>query len=168
MEKDKVFSGKIKQAGIFNFKELYEFIYDSLMSENYDVFENKYVEKVSGDSKDVEIDWKATKEISDYFKFEIKADWLILGMKKVKVQKEGKEVSMDSGTLEIKFTATLQKDYENRWEGSAFKKFLRGIYDKYIIKSRVEDYELKLFQEINELIAQSKAFLTMEGQHSIP
>jgi len=168
MEKDKVFSGKIKQSGIFKFKDLYEFIYDFLMGENYDVFEDKYVEKISGDSKDVEINWKATREISDYFRFEIKADWIILGMKKVKVQKEGKEVSMDSGTLEIKFTATLHKDYENRWEGTAFMKFLRGVYDKYIIKSRVEDYELKIFQEVNELIAQTKSYLAMEGQHSIP
>ena len=81
MEKDKVFSGKIKQSGIFKFKDLYEFIYDFLMGENYDVFEDKYVEKISGDSKDVEINWKATREISDYFRFEIKADWVILGMK---------------------------------------------------------------------------------------
>jgi len=168
VEKDTVFKGKLKQKGIYNFKDFYEFLYDYLTDENFDVFENKYVEKVEGDAKNIEIDWKATKEISDYFKFEIVANWIILGMKKVKVKKEGKEISMDSGTLEIKFTANLQKDYENRWENNAFFKFLRGIYDRYIIRTRIDDYELKIFQEVNELIAQAKSFLAIEGQHTIP
>ena len=167
-EKDTVFRGKLKQKGIYNFKDFYEFLYDYLIDENFDVFELKYVEKIEGDAKNIEIDWKATKEISDYFKFEISAYWIILGMKKVKVKKEGKEITMDSGSLEIKFTGTLQKDYENRWENNPFLKFLRGIYDRYIIRSRIDDYELKLFQEINELIAQAKSFLAIEGQHTIP
>jgi len=167
-EKDTVFKGKLKQKGIYNFKDFYEFLYDYFYDENYDLFENKYVEKVQGDAKDLEIDWKATKEISDYFRFEISAYWIILGMKKVKVKKDGNEVSMDSGTMEIKFTANLVKDYENRWESNPFLKFLRGIYDRYIIRTRIEDYELKLFQEINEVLAQAKSFLAIEGQHSIP
>jgi len=168
VEKDTVFKGKLKQKGIYNFKDFYEFLYDYLMDENYDVYENKYVEKIEGDSKNIEIDWKATKEISDYFRFEIQAYWIILGMKKVKVKKDGKEISMDSGTIEVKFTANLQKDYENRWENNAFLKFLRGIYDRYIIRTRIDDYEVKIFEEINELIAQAKSFLAIEGQHNIP
>ena len=167
VEKDRVFSGKLKQKGIYDFKEFYEFLYDYLTDENYDVFETKYVEKVEGDAKNIEISWTATREISDYFQFEISAYWIILGMKKVKVKKDNKEISMDSGTLEIKFTATLKKDYENRWESTPFLKFLRGVYDRYIIRSRVSDYEIKLFEEINELIAQSKSFLAIEGQHAI-
>jgi len=166
VEKDTIFKGKLKQKGIFNFKDFYEFLYDYLIDENYDVFENKYVEKIEGDSKNLEIDWKATKEVSDYFRFEIQAYWIVLGMKKVKVKKDGKEVSMDSGTLEVKFTANLQKDYENRWENNAFLKFLRGIYDRYIIRTRIDDYGLKVFEEINEVIAQAKSFLAIEGQHN--
>ena len=116
VETDTVFKGKLKQKGIYNFKDFYEFLYDYLTDENFDVFENKYVEKVEGDAKNIEIDWKATKAISDYFKFEITTNWIILGMKKVKVKKGGNEITMDSGTLEIKFTANLQKDYESRYQ----------------------------------------------------
>jgi len=167
-EKDRVFSGKLKQKGIFNFKDLYEFLYDYLMDENYDVFEDKYVEKIEGDAKNVEIKWTAIKEVSDYFRYEITLYWLINGMKKVKVKKETREITMDSGTIEIKFEASIVKDYENRWEANAFLKFLRGIYDRYIIKTRVDENELKLFQETNELTAQTKSFLALEGQHTIP
>ena len=131
--------GRLKQKGIYNFKDFYEFLYDYFTDENYDIAETKYVEKVEGETKDLEIIWNATKEVSDYFKYEINLTWVILGMKKVKVKKDGQEIYMDSGTLEIKFTASLVKDYENRWENNPFLKFMRGIYDRYIIRSRIED-----------------------------
>lgn len=165
VEKDKIYKGKVRQSGIFNFKDFYEFLYDYFMDENYDLFETKYVEKLKGESKDLEIKWTATKEVSDYFRFEVFSHWIILGMKKVKVKKEGEEVIMDSGTIEIKFEAILQKDWENRWESHPFWKFLRGLYDRYIIRSRVDNYEIKLFEEINEIISQAKSFLAIEGQH---
>jgi hypothetical protein len=164
-EKDTVFKGKIKQTGIFSFKDLYAFLYDWLKDEGYDVFEKSYSEKVTGDSKQIEITWEATREISDYFKFMMKINWQILGMKSVDVQKDDKKIKMDSGSLEIRFTGVLIKDYEERWENQPFWKFMRAIYEKYIIKSRVEDYQIKLLSEVEEIIAQCKSFLAIEGQH---
>ena len=164
-EKDQVFKGKIKQTGIFTFKDLYSFVYDWLKEEGYDVFERTYSEKIVGDSKNIEIAWEATREISDYFKFMIKINWQILGMKTVEVQKEDKKVKMESGALELKFAAILVKDYEDRWENQPFWKFLRGIYERYIVKSRIEDYQIKLLGEMEEIIAQCKSFLAIEGQH---
>ena len=67
--------------------------------------------------------------------------WKILGMKSIEVQRDGKKVKMNSGVVEIKFSAVLVKDYENRWEDAPVWKFLRGVYDKYLIRGRIEDYE---------------------------
>lgn len=164
-EKDTLFKGKIKQDGIFNFKDFYSFAYDWLNDQDYNVTETAYSEKVAGDSKEIEINWEAKKKISDYFKFVIKIDWRILGMKKVKVKKEDKEISMNSGMVEIAFKAVLVKDYESRWEDAPIWKFLRGIYDRYIIRSRIDDYEEKLLKEIDELIAQCKSFLAITAKH---
>ncbi len=164
-EKDIVFKGKIKQTGIFSFKDLYNFLYDWLREENYDVFEKSYNEKVAGDSKNIEIAWEADREISDYFKFKIKVAWMILGMKTIDVQKDDKKVKMETGALELKMTAILIKDYEDRWENQPFWKFLRGIYEKYIIKSRIDDYQIKLLMEVEEFISQAKSFLAIEAQH---
>jgi len=165
-EKDIVFRGKIKQTGIFSFKDIYSFIYDWLREDAYDVFEKKYAEKVKGDSKEVEISWSAEKEISDYFKFVITIDWLILGMKTVEVQKDGSKVKMESASVELRFKAMLVKDYEDRWENYPFWKFMRGVYERYIIKNRIDQYQVKLLEELEELIAQCKSFLALEGQHS--
>jgi len=165
VEKSRVYKGNLKQKGIYNFKDFYEFLYDYLVDENYDIFETKYTEKIEGESKNLEIIWTATREISDYFRYEMKLHWFVLGMKKIKVKKEGKEITMDSGTMEIKFEAYLQKDYENRWENHPSWKFLRGLYDRYIIKSRIDEYGMALMDEVNETIAQAKSFLAIEGQH---
>ena len=163
-EKDKVYKGKLKQTGIFNFRDFYEFLYTYLEDENYDIFEDKYSEKLKGDSKDIEIKWTATKEVSDYFKFEITAYWIVLGLKKVKVKRNGDEIIMDSGTIDIKFEAVLVKDWENRWESHPFWKFLRGMYDRYIIKTRSDVSAVKLFKAIKEIISQSESFLAIEGK----
>jgi len=163
-EKDKVFSGKFKQKAIFNFKDFYSFTYDWLVGEGYKVTEKVYSEEIAGDSKKVEIEWEAKKKISDYFRFVIKARWMVLGLKNIEVQREGKKLKMNSGQVEIKLSAILEKDYENRWEDHPFWKFLRGIYDRYIIRSRIDQYEDKLKEEVEEFIAQSKAFLVIEGK----
>ncbi|MFH1358406.1 MAG: hypothetical protein ABIH37_00795 [archaeon] len=165
VEKDRIYKGKVKQKGIFNFKDSYQFLFDYLKDENYDITEEKYVEKVEGESKNLEIIWTGTKEVSDYFRFEYRIRWWILGMKKIRVKKEGQEITMDSGTVEIRFESYLQKDYENRWENNPFFKFIRGFYDRYIMKSRADDFVDRLFNDTLELIAQAKSFLAIEGQH---
>ncbi len=163
-EKDTQFSGKIKQKGIFNFKSFYNFIYDWLTDEGYKVIEKNYTEEITGDSKKVEIKWVAKEKISDYFQFVMQIDWLILNLKNIEVQKEGKKVKMNTGELELKIKGILVKDYENKWEDIPFFKLLRGIYDRYIIKSRTESYEDKILDETEEFIAQCKAYLTIEGK----
>ena len=161
-EKDTIFKSKVRQRGLFDFKDIYEFAYNWLTDQNYDMFERKYVEKVKGESKDVEVKWEATKELSDYFRYVIEVQWVILGMKSVEVQQDGKKIKIDSGVIDLRFKASLVKDYESRWENHPFWKFLRGFYDRYIIRTRVEQYEERLLGEINEYIAEIKGLLAIE------
>lgn len=163
--KDKVFKGKIKQSANFDFRGIYEFIYDYLSDERWNLHESLYKEKSQGDTKELSIIWKGTKNISDYFRFEIGITFIIIGMKDVKVNIDGNEIKMQNGSIEIVFDAALVKDYKNKWD-NGFMKVLRETYDNYIIRNRIEDYEVKLYEEINEIIATIKSFLAIEGQHS--
>lgn len=162
-EKDKVCDGKVKHDGIFDYKEVYRFLYTWLLDYEYFIEEKNYVEKVKPEGKEVEIHWMARRKISDYFRFILKVDWLILGMTNVEVMKDNIKVKANKGVLEIKVTAYLEKDYENRWENTAFFRFLRGVYDKFIIRNRIEAYEDKMAEELDEFVAQTKAFLALEG-----
>jgi hypothetical protein len=162
-EKDQIIEEKVKHVGIFDFKNTYNFIYEWLRNNEYFVEEKAYTEKITPTGKELEIEWVAFRKISDYFRFVLKFRWLILGMTDVEVNKDGVKVKMNKGSFEVKIIAYLEKDYENRWIATAFSKFLRGLYDKYIIKSRIQQYEDKVAGELTDLVAQIKAYLALEG-----
>ena len=164
-EKDKIFDSKVKNTGIFNFPEFYKFCYDWLCDETQmDIQEEKYIEKLSGDSKNVDVVWNCTRKVTDYFKFNIKVSFRVLGLKKVEVQRGGIKEKTNEGGIEIKVSGTLIRDYEGKFEKSGFMKFLRAIYEKWIIPSRINEYEGKLIGDCDEFLIQSKAFLDLEGK----
>jgi hypothetical protein len=164
-EVDRIYESKVKFSGLFDFKSLYNFIFTWLSDYGYGIIEEKsYTEKIKPEGKEIEISWNARRKISDYFRFLLKIGWRILGMTNVEVQKGGIKTKLNKGDVEIKITGFLEKDYEHRWETSPFFKFLRTIYDKYIIKSRIEGYERKIMEEVDELVAQTKSYLEMEGK----
>ena len=164
-EKDKLIVTKVKHKGIFDFKEVYTFLHDWFTDESYILVEKNYKETVAANGeKELEIEWESWKKVSDYFKHTIKLQMRVLKMKDVEVEVDGEKKGMNSGQFEGKFTAILEKDYENRWENNAFLKFMRGLYDRYIIRSRIDIYAVKVWEEVHEIIAQAKSFLAIEGQ----
>ncbi|MFA6022706.1 MAG: hypothetical protein WC781_01315 [Candidatus Pacearchaeota archaeon] len=162
-EKDKITESKVKYSGIFDFKEVYQFVYRWLDEEDYWIEEKKYIEEVSGDTKKVEIQWIASKKISDYFKFEHKLNWRIIGLTSIEVEKNGKKIKMNKGNFEIKIASTLVKDWEGTWEKQPYMKFLRGLYDRFLIEGRIKSYEIKCFLDGQDLAEQIKAFFAIEG-----
>jgi len=158
VESDKITAVKVEQEGVFNLKEVYNFFYTWLSDYEYFIEEKEYKEKVKGEEgKDIEIEWNAFRKITDYFKYVLKIKWVIRGV--IPVSK-----GLSKGKLTINVIGFLERDYENKWESSSASKFLRSIYDKYIIKQRIEDYEDRVAEEVDEAIAQLKAFLVLEGK----
>jgi len=163
-EKDKITESKVKHTGLFDFREIYSFIYTLLTDMEYSVEEKGYTEKTKGDQKELEVNWLAKRKISDYFRFQIKIDIKTYRMTNADAVKDGVKVSMNKGDFEVKFAAFLERDYENRWENTSFIKFLRGLYERYVIKSTIEGYHAQLENEFNDLANQTKAFLDMMGK----
>ena len=164
-EKDKLIVTKVKHKGIFDFKEVYTFLHDWFTDESYILVEKNYKETVAANGeKELEIEWESWKKVSDYFKHTIKLQMRVLKMKDVEVEVDGEKKGMNSGQFEGKFTAILEKDYENRWENNPFFKFLRTLYDRYLIPARIDQYEEKVISDTNEVISQLKAFLSLTGR----
>ena len=164
-EKDKIFSSKVKYSGVFSFTDFYRFCYEWIVEEmGMAVVEDKYIEKLNGDSKNIDVEWTGSKKATDYFKFEVKVAFRIIGLKKVEVQRGSAKVKTNEGSVEVKISAILVRDYEGRFEKGAFRKFMRAIYEKWVIPSRVGDYEDKLVGDTDEFLAQVKAYLDLEGK----
>jgi len=163
-EKEKVTELKVKHSGIFDFREVYSFVYTLFSDLEYSVEEKNYSEKTKGDQKEIEVNWLAKRKVSDYFRFLIKVDIKTFRMTSTEVVKEGVKTSVNKGDFEIKFTAFLDKDYENRWENTALLKFLRGLYERYIIRSTIETYSKMVEDETKSFANQTKALLDLSGK----
>ena len=60
----------------------------------------------------------------------------------------------------MNFTAFINKDPEDKWEGG-YNKIIRNVYDKYVIRSRIESLEGELYEELYKLLDEIKAFLNL-------
>jgi len=162
-EKDKIAEKKVKHDGIFNFKETYGFLHTLLTDLGYAVEEKGYGEKTKPEGKEIDVHWVAKRKISDYFRFILKIDWLV-HMTPVEVVRDGVKIKANKGDIEIKIIGFLERDYEHKWEATAFLRFLRGVYDRYIIKTTIEGYAEDLISDVNEMTNQLKAFLVLEAK----
>ncbi len=163
-DKDKVIKEKVDHSGIFDFPSLYSYAHDWLNEEGYGVVEEKYSEKVSGTGREINIEWKASKKITDYFKIEMDIEFEIKEMTDVEAEIDGKKKKMNKGKLSLELTGNLIKDHESKWEGSPLNTFLRGIYNKYIIPSKVKSIESKIENDVKELKEQIKSFLSLTAK----
>jgi hypothetical protein len=163
-EKEKIFSSKVKYGEIFNFAEYYKFCHDWLEDEGFWLVEDKYVEKLKGDAKEIDVAWTCKKKVTDYFLFEVKVSFKVINMKKIEINYGGNKINTNKGTVETSVGGTLVRDYEGKMETSGFIKFLRGIYEKWVIPSRVEEFEDKLVDICNDFLGQAKSYLDIEGK----
>ena len=164
-EKDNIFSSKISYDGILDFKDFYKFCYRWLSEEaGLSVVEEKYAEKISGDAKNIKVKWKGSRKVTDYFKFEVAVDFEVLNLTSVEVTKDGRKMKMNKGSIELAVKGTLVRDYEGKFEKTSTQKFMRGIYEKWVIYSRIKEYEGKLVSDCNEFLGQAKSFLDLEGK----
>jgi len=164
-EKDKLVSNKIKYNGILDFAEFYKFCYEWLRDETGLLLsEDKYAEKISGDSKNIDIEWTGIRDLTDYFRFEAKVVFRVMGLTNVEIMQGNKKIKTNKGNIELSIKGNLVRDYKSKFEKSAFQKFLRGIYEKSVIAARVEQFQEKIITDCDEFLAQAKAYLDLVGK----
>jgi len=163
-QKKEVYKEKLKQTGYWKYADVYNLAFSWLRDHQYKLKEDLYNEKLSANGKEVIIKWTAERKVTDYFKYQIKADWHILGMKDAEVEVDGKKVGTNKGEVEIIFKANIIKDYEKRWEDQPRWKFLRGIYEKFVIQATIDEFEDDLENDAKDMIRDLKAFLNIPGR----
>ena len=160
-----VYQTKVKYSGIFSFKDFYKFMYDWLTDESgLTVKETKYEEKIGGNAKNVAVEWSAEKKLNDYFKNKISLILRITNMEDVEVNESGVKVKVNKGSVDLGVKGVLISDYDGKWEKSAWMKFWRGIYEKYVIPAQLEQYKDRLTGATDEFSGQMKAYLALEGK----
>ena len=163
-EKEPIIKEKLNHSGIFDFKAFYGFAHSWLKDEGFGVIEEKYSEKVSGNSRDILTVWSINKRLSDYFEIKGEIETEIKGLTDVEVEIDGERKRMNKGNISMEFKAMLIMDPEGKWDINAFYKFLRDVYNKYIIPSRVDNMREIIKNNIISLKEEIKAFLELSGR----
>ncbi|MBP7708692.1 hypothetical protein KA107_03325 [Candidatus Pacearchaeota archaeon] len=162
--KSTVFEQTLKHKGYFNYSDLYTYCYNWLKDNRYGVSEDEYVEKIAGNGKEINITWVAKRKVTDYMREIITIKWKILGLTDAEVEINGKKEKTNKGDLGLKVAAEMERDYDAQWEKKPFWKIMRGVYDKYIIKTTADEYEDKLTGKGQSFVEEVKAYLNLEGK----
>lgn len=166
-DKEQISKEKVNHNGIFDFAALYAFMHSWLRDEEgYGVTEEKYSEKVSGNSRDIDFKWVAVKGISDYFKMEHQIEVEVRGLTDVEVEIDGVKRKTNKGKISMEMKSYIVKDVASKWDITPWYRFLRDFYNKYIIPAKIENLEEKIKGDIRKLKDDIKAFLDQMGLRS--
>lgn len=145
----------IRQESPINLKELHKSLYKWAKENNYLFNERNFTEKVKSHGKEFEIGWLFQRKVTEFIRFNINMAIWAYGMNPVK--KDDQELLQ--GHVEIVFDSILEMDWQNRWESSKLRRFLRSIYIFYLKKQYFLNYAGKCWQETYDLHALVKAHL---------
>jgi len=163
-EKEQVIDERLTHSGIFDFVSFYKYAHSWLKEERYGVSEEKYSEKVSGNARDLDIRWMATKKLSDYFKIEIEVEFEVEKLTDVEVEIDGERKKTNKGKIGIKIKGVLVKDPDSKWDKTPFYRFTRDVYNKYVIPGRVHSMEERIKSVVISFKDELKTFLELSGR----
>jgi hypothetical protein len=157
----------------FNLKNLYKLVKYWLEDNGYveagtteKTLEILYSEQVrTGDVREYHIWWRADRQPENqYFKFKIDVDFLGLGIKNVEVVRNDKKYKMQSGEITINIRGILvteANDKKGRWEDNVILRNVRNWYKDKWYRSKIEEYEDDLYEEVYKLQAAVKDYLEL-------
>ncbi|MSS75041.1 hypothetical protein EXS73_02410 [Candidatus Pacearchaeota archaeon] len=163
-EKDLLIKEKLEHTGLFSFDDFYAFAYTWFKDESYGVTEEKYSEKHSGGAKEITVEWKCAKGMSDYFKIEIGVKFETRGLTDVEVESDGKKKKTNKGTVSVEIKGALIQDPSSKWNESPTYTFMRELYAKYLIPGRVDTMEDAVKGNVRDFKEKLKIFLESTGR----
>ncbi len=151
----------LSYMGLFKVKEVYDLIEKWCYEMGYDHQELKNYQEHYDEGKQIIIEARPNKRITDYAKIEIRIFMIFSEIKDVEVERgETKEV-YNKGKVDIIFDLFLVTDWENTWQNKGFYYFLRTIFDKFIYKSYTQKFEKNALRDYEDIKDKIKDYLNM-------
>jgi hypothetical protein len=154
---------KVRHIGLVHLDELYRWLQRWFEFKKYFKpgrdFEEFYQEITNPDgSKKIEIRWKGKKEENEYFTYHIELIFLLVGVKDVMIEKNGQQIKMQKGDYEFRIGGYLAKGMDNE------SNLLKRIYEKFMIKKRIEKHKFNVYDDVYELHEELSAYLNQQLQ----
>lgn len=157
LSKDDSFTYK----GLVNIKDFYMVLDKWLADRGYDKQEMFNSEEIYETGKQLFLDIKPYKEVSDYAKVEIEIMLDFRKCKEVTVERKGRKATLMNGEFTVTFNTFLVTDLADYWDGKPIYYFLRTIAEKFLYKGYIEKAEEIALKDTGDLKRELKAFLNM-------
>ena len=130
----------IQYKGVWDMQDLYEYVASFFHRMKFKFYELRYIYKKPGPfGTDVQHVWEATRNVEEYYKFNIRVFLHTYDTQDIEVvMKDGSKKTFTKGRLWVQIKGVVEMDYERRWEEKAFYANLRNFYHKYVIWKKVE------------------------------
>ncbi len=140
----KIFSNRVIQDGPFDLNMIYKNLKSWFQDHNYVYTEAENTTNFKPKGAEIKLKMKGERLVTDYYKFTININFLILETEKVKI----KDKVLDYGKLEAREEVFMELDYRKKFEKSRLAKFIKFLYNNYIIKKEIEtEYAGKAYSE---------------------
>ncbi len=150
---------KIKATTAIDFDEFYKKMWRWFQYYGYgDPTETEYRDYDGGQT--LEIRWICKREVDAYVRYIITVDFFPVGIKEVEVEQGGVKTKLQRAAYELRITAYVEK---NKKTFSGVLQKLHELYEKYIVKERMERYEMELKSEVDGFIGEVKSFFGLYG-----
>ncbi len=147
----------ISYEGDLDLKELYSLIKSWLRDRGFFIIEKEH----SGSPENFKSKWEASKKVDDYTQYVIK-----VGLKASKLNQISiKNKNMYNGEFSVSFESFIESDYEDKWEKKPLLKIFRGLYGKYVEKSREENYQRELKELTTTFYNEIKAYFGLKNDY---
>lgn len=151
----------LREEAVFDMKEVYKMMRSWYELHGYNFMEKEYEDVSKAEAKDIKIKWVAEKKVDDYTKFVIEQKITVKNHKNIQLEKNGKLIALVKGSLQIIFIAYLQGNYEGKWAVNPFRRFVRGVYDKFFLTDRIKHYQNELKEETYSIFNEVKSYLAL-------
>jgi hypothetical protein len=154
---------KIAYSGLIDVKGVYRVAHDWLSEQGYNPYEEKHTEQNFEDGKEIIVEMKGEKDLSDFAKIKWKTKITCLKLKETVVERDNQRVKMYSGEIEFSTDLFLATDYDKSFEQRAFMYFLRTVIDRFVFKSYINKSVDRAKAQYKKFQDTIKSYLNMEN-----
>src|SRR3989344_5864725 len=130
----------IQYKGIWNMQDLYESIAEFFKRKKFKFYEiQQRLRRPGPFGAEILYQFRATREVEEFYEWTVNITIETFDVHDVEVvAKDGTKKKMTKGRIWIQLYGKVEMDPEHVWDKSAFLAHLKGFYNKYVLRKRIE------------------------------
>ncbi|MCD6464057.1 hypothetical protein J7L02_00845 [Candidatus Woesearchaeota archaeon] len=152
----------ITYQGFIDVHKLYEFIDKWFKDHGYEVERLETEEQDLPEGRQVIIDYRAVKKLTDYAAVGIWTGIKAFNLKPATVEVHGHKLNVFKGKVSVSFKPWLITDVRERWQGIPLYYVLRSILEKVLFKSHNSRFKDIARRDLETVELEVKAFFNMK------